>query len=559
MPTKSFEKALEQLDGLKKQFSAKSAAQILVVLERITRLRISDADSLLYLHELLLFVRAHPHNTAVLKQADAMLKTIPQLVLKLQKLNVDLSPLEHPESSGIAGLPVTDNFSFPIVSWLAQRTPSEVSFYWDWFEDENRIGEWWPGFMPLLEEDSLVEANIPFREWLREARGRKNEVTWLVDQFHKLGKRKAEIFNAQKLYVKWQYSYEESRTGLPGPNGKVFFHDGPLLQRRDVQFKDELNKPPLPVQELSPVDGQRAIDLARLASTVRYRELYGFTNGDPKSVYQVDLGRGVCLQLISLPPEKRLPLRAYHSAMIYKNSVPIGYFEGLSFFERMESGFNLYYTFRDGETAWLYAQILRVMKHLTGVTAFSLDPYQIGFENEEGIASGAYWFYRKLGFRSTSKPIQELTEKEETRIATRKNYRTSAATLRRLAHAPMILELDETRSGDWDNFQIRNIGFAVQRLMAQQFDGNEEQIRLKALQTITRVLGIEEQPQDSKSFSDLAIALFLVPELQRWSNDDKVLLKRIIEAKCKRDESNYLKLLQKHDRLREVFLRLGSS
>jgi hypothetical protein len=105
--------------------------------------------------------------------------------------------------------------------------------------------------------------------------------------------------------------------------------------------------------------------------------------------------------VISLPSGKRLPLRAYHSAMIYKNGVPIGYFEGLSFFERMESGFNLYYTFREGETAWLYANILNVMRRLTGASSFSLDPYQIGFENEEGIQSGAFWFYRKLGFRST--------------------------------------------------------------------------------------------------------------------------------------------------------------
>jgi len=28
--------------------------------------------------------------------------------------------------------------------------------------------------------------------------------------------------------------------------------------------------------------------------------------------------------------------------MIFKNGVPVGYFEGLSLFERMESGFNLY-------------------------------------------------------------------------------------------------------------------------------------------------------------------------------------------------------------------------
>ena len=149
--------------------------------------------------------------------------------------------------------------------------------------------------------------------------------------------------------------------------------------------------------------------------------------------------------------------------MIYKNGVPIGYFEGLSLFERMESGFNLYYTFRDGETAWLYARVLNVMRHFTGVTTFAIDPYQIGFENEEGIESGAFWFYRKLGFRPTHRDVVKLVEKEEQKIASRKGYRTSARTLRRLARSSMVFELDSHVAGDWDRFEVRKIGFRAQR------------------------------------------------------------------------------------------------
>lgn len=125
--------------------------------------------------------------------------------------------------------------------------------------------------------------------------------------------------------------------------------------------------------------------------------------------------------------------------MIFKNGVPVGYFEGISLFERMEGGFNLYYTFRDGETAWLYARILNIFRHLLGVTAFSIDPYQIGFENEEGIESGAFWFYRKLGFRPTRPDVMKLVLNEEKKLASRSNYRTSANTLRKLAGGPMIL------------------------------------------------------------------------------------------------------------------------
>ena len=207
-------------------------------------------------------------------------------------------------------------------------------------------------------------------------------------------------------------------------------------------MRDELNKPAPVFERLSPKQGETILDMTREASTLRYRELYGFTHGDPRRVLQANIGRGVDIFVMGVPPDKRLPLRAYHAAMIFKNGVPVGYFEGLSIFERMESGFNLYYTFRDGETAWLYARVLNIFRHLLGVTVFTLDPYQIGFENEEGIESGAFWFYRKFGFRPANREVMKLVLTEEKKIATRSAYRTSARTLRKLAESPMIFELD---------------------------------------------------------------------------------------------------------------------
>ena len=206
--------------------------------------------------------------------------------------------------------------------------------------------------------------------------------------------------------------------------------------------------------------------MARETSTVRYRELYGFTHGDPTRVLRASPGRGVDIFVMGVPPERRLPLRAYHAAMIFKNGVPVGYFEGLSLFERMESGFNFYYSFREGETAWIYARSLSLFHHLLGVTAFSIDPYQIGYENEEGIESGAFWFYRKLGFRPARPNLLKHTLEEEKKIARRLSYRTPARVLRQLAAGSMIFEMAQTKTGDWDRFQVRNLGLAVQRRMA---------------------------------------------------------------------------------------------
>lgn len=69
-----------------------------------------------------------------------------------------------------------------------------------------------------------------------------------------------------------------------------------------------------------------------------------------------------------------------------------------------------------------------------GVEVFSIDPYQIGHDNEEAIESGAFWFYRKLGFQPASRELEQLTAKEEARIAARPGYRTPPATLRCLVY-----------------------------------------------------------------------------------------------------------------------------
>src|SRR5258708_18705559 len=178
----------------------------------------------------------------------------------------------------------------------------------------------------------------------------------------------------------------------------------------------------------------------------------------------------------------------------------------------MESGFNLYYTFREGETAWLYARILRLMKQLLGVTVFSIDPYQVGLENEEGIESGAFWFYRKLGFRPTQPDLLKLSLSEERRISAGPQRRTSARTLRKLAAGHMLFELSDTGAavGNWDRFQIRKVGLAVQGRMARDFNGNAQEVRLKSIALVERTLGLQIRDWtagDRSALENLALLL----------------------------------------------------
>ena len=557
---------LNQLDELKRSFDAPARTHASRALEALARQRFTDADSLIRFHEILLFMRAYPHSPEILRRVEEILSAFAERVELLSEAGADLSPFEEGEVSGIAGTSLTANFSYAVVRWLVKRHPSEVSIDWEGYEDGARLGKTLPRFLPLLEDDALVEANVPYMEWLRAACGRKvNTLEWLIRRFEQVAlpdKNRAELYDSLKLYIRWEpRRHRTTRTGMRRAVRRVFFHDQPLLRRSDISLRSELDSPPLPLKKLTRHEGEAILDMIRDTSTIRYRELHGFTYGDPARVLRAEAGRGVELFFNGVLPEHRLPLRAYHSAFIFKNGIPVGYAEGLSLFERMEFGFNLYYTFRDGESAWLYARILRLFRQLLGVTAFSVDPYQIGFENEEGIESGAFWFYRKMGFRPTRDETMKIVLAEEGKIASRPQYRTLARILRQISASHLLFEIPPVSHSEWDRFQIRNLGLAVNRRMAERFGGDATMIRKRSTTMVERALGLRTdawKEAERLAFENLAPVLALIPDLARWTDDEKRAIARLARAKGGADESRYVQLLQKHRRLREAIIKIGS-
>jgi hypothetical protein len=564
--SEALERLLNQLDELKRRFDAEARTRAANVLARLAKRRFTDAGALIRFHEILLFMRAYPQSPDTLSRVEEILASFPHRVELLREAGVDLSPFEEGEVSGIAGTSLTANFSYPVARWLARRHPEEVTIDWEGYEDGARLGETLPRFLPLLEEDALVEANVPFLDWLRAAsRERERSLSWLIQRFEELplsDQERAELYGSLKLYIRWQpREFRVTRTGMKRAVRKVFYHDQPLLRRSDISLQSELDAPPLPLKRLSRHEGEAMLDMIRDTSAIRYRELHGFTYGDPRSFLRADAGRGVEFFFNGVLPLHRLPLRAYHSAFMFKNGIPVGYAEGLTLFERMEFGFNLYYTFRDGESAWLYARMLRLFRQVLGVTSFSVDPYQIGFENEEGIESGAFWFYRKLGFRPTLDHVMKIALGEERKMRARPEYRTSPRILRQISASHLLFEPSRAPRSDWDRFQVRNLGLAVNRRMAESFDGNITRIRSASTATVARAL--KARPEDWKeterlAFENLALVLALIPGLARWTDDEKRALARLARAKGGANESRYVRLLQKHRKLRDAIIKLGS-
>jgi hypothetical protein len=258
-------------------------------------------------------------------------------------------------------------------------------------------------------------------------------------------------------------------------------------------------------------------------------------------------------------------LRAYVAGLTLKNGVPVNYIEAIGLCEWMEVGFNTFYTFRGGEAGWIYAQILRCLRHVMGTTCLSVYPYQLGKDNEEAIKSGAFWFYRKLGFRPGRADLQRLAEREEQKIAVKPKYRTPAHTLRRLAAEHVFYELPGNEVGAWDRFSTRSIGLRVNRRMARDFGGEAGVMREHSMRALERSLfprgrvgRLSWTPLEKAAFENFALVLTQVPGLAAWTREEKEDLLRIIRAKADTDEMLYLRLTQRHSRLRKALLRLGS-
>ena len=108
---------------------------------------------------------------------------------------------------------------------------------------------------------------------------------------------------------------------------------------------------------------------------------------------------------------------------------------------------------------------------------------------------------------------------------------------------------------------MRNIGLAVQRRMAATSNGDAEKFTSGATKELARALGLQVDAWPRVGFAalrDFAVVLSLVTDLREWSAQEKLALVQVIRAKSAPDESRYLRLMQKHPRLRETLIRLGS-
>jgi hypothetical protein len=350
-----------------------------------------------------------------------------------------------------------------------------------------------------------------------------------------------------------------SRTAAGTAPARVVFQTMPLDRARP-DIAAELRRAPLAVRTVTRAEGQRLIDLARAAMVTRNRDLDVFSWGDPDDVRLADCGGGLQFAVIGAIPERRLLMEAVYAFLTLKNGVPIGYVLNSALYGSAEIAYNVFENWRGAEAGAIYGRVLATVRHLFNADSFTIYPYQLGDGNKEGLESGAWWFYQKLGFRPRDPEARALMELELKRMQSRPSHRSSIGTLKRLARANLYYHLGRERDDVIGLVPLPTAGLAVTALLASRFgDDRERGARTCALEA-ARLLGAPSRSRwtdgERLAWDRWSPLVLVLPGVATWTRAEKRALVEVVRAKGGRRESEFVRRFDRHRRLRDALRRL---
>ena len=550
---------IRRIDELKFVYGGDAAARKLALLDALERRRLPRASAVERVHEFLCYLRAYPDNAAVLDVAETMLGRFDRRAdfRRHRKALAD---------TGIAGTAIHYVFFWFTAHWIARRWPGRITIDWKAFDGAAEVERLLHLLLPYSETPTIDAVDLPLRRLLQRLKGpAETDAAFLVRRFETIH---PTSFGRETIYERIGIPLvlapgpgTPSRTLAKHESGPPVFQARPLDRSRPV-LRGEIVKPPRAVRSVTPGDADRLIDLAREAMVTRGRDLDNFIHADRDDVRIFEYGDGLAFACYGLTPERRLLLESVYGMLTLKNGVPIGYVLASGLFGSSEVMYNVFDTFRGGESARIYGRVLSMARVLFGADTFAIDPFQLGHANPEGQKSGAFWFYDKLGFRPIDAKVLGLIREERRRLALHPGERSSPATIHRLSAEYVFLHAARPRRDVLGQVSIGNIGLHVSRLLAARGGADRERAVRGCSRDAARLLGVRSFGAWTQGerlawdrWSPLVLAL---GDAGRWPAADRAALVDVIRAKGGRRESDFVRRFDRHRRLRRAVLGLAA-
>lgn len=552
---------IRRLEKIRNRYGGGAGAEKRAILEALALRAIDDARLLLRYHEALLFLRAYPDDERIFRLARRECARIGARVARLHPSEAELL-----DDTAVAGTPLHYTYDLVTAGKLLHWFGDTLDIDWDEMETTEGIDQVLPLAAEWVENDGLDLADISTFDWiaLRKGAPDASALRWLVASIERIDAApavKRRLYDAIELPVVWDLGdCDASRTNHRVSNGPVVYHDGPLL-RRVADFRKAIIAPGPELEAAPRREASRLIRSARCSLAVRHRSLYPIEYANPDDVLVFEPGRGYRLVLYGMQPPYRLPWESDYGALIVKNGYPIGYGVGAMLFEQMEIAVNIFDTWRGGEAAHVFTQFIRAFHRHFGCTRFKIVNYQVGHENEEGLKSGSFWFYYKLGFVPKDGGVRRLAAAEFARIHRDGAYRTPVATLKKLAVSDMYLTLRGDPAVIPEDFPLADLGTSTTAWIGDRFDGDGRRAKRECAAAVARALGSpgwKRWPRMEREwFARLAIPLARIDGLERWPREDRRALVALLRSKGKPGEAEYVRRLLGARRLRRSLTKIA--
>ncbi len=500
-------------------------------------------------HDLLLFHTAFPFNPIIYQLASGELQRIAETVKKNDSSG-NTAKQTSLMASGITNSALLCSYSLPLTQWLVKKFPLSTSFGGSDAARE-AVKNIFQLLLPSIEFERTSQRELNLTARIKLVSGFQQPVAqlhWLLQAFYDSplpSAVKDELFGQLKVFTRWQLADEHfSRTAIHLPVKKRWYQKGFI--KKISPGSTILQTTGTPVL-LSPAARTHLLDSMKASLAFYYRETDPFTYPDEDELELFDMGRGVQIAVVGMQKEKRLSLESYIGYMAFKNGIPVAYGGGWIWGRRCKIGVNIYPPFRKGESAWLFCQVMRLYYQQYGVRRFVIRPYQFGKGNPEGLRSGAFWFYYKLGFRPVEQHIHTDAENEWKKIQTIPHYRTTVEKLQLFTSSDLewIITADS-----FPVYGADKISAAISDHINQNFGSVRQKAVIASLKKMNRLfpaaLLYNRSLFEQEVTANWSLLTMLIDNINNWTETQKKKLVQLIRLKQIGKESEYIMQLQNH-------------
>jgi hypothetical protein len=557
---------IESIAALKASFSPSDSKRKIAIIEKLIVRSIKNPRSLIKYHDTLCFLQAYPDNPPLLKLVDIELADFAGRVEYFREVKGPDD--DRIDDTGMVDTIIHYPYNIHMASWLVDNYGPSVDIDWDDYaeKEDDPISGMLNMFALYMESDGVDDEDLTTEDWIAKATGSSHTaLSWLLEKLNRIQapfEIKQYLYDNSELQLKWHLGRTgAARTLAKNPCRKIYFQKKPMKKQK-IDLRKSLRKAAPALSLLSAKTGSEIINRLIRAQLPRHRELYPVLYANPAEVYSTSPGRGLEIFILGMRADDRMPLETNYSALLIKNGVPIGYGIAVLLFERCEIAINVFDTFRSGEASLIFEHFFRVFYHHFGGRAFIMRRWQVGHENEEGLQSGSFWFYFKLGFRSIDPRANELARAEWLKIRKDKSYRTDIKTLKKLALSDMVIDLRPNVDKPYEELLVSRIAFALTYRIAEKYNGDGRKAESDSMRSIKRALGIDNLESwtvsEKLQFRRWSPILASIPDFPTWKTTERKHLLRIIRSKAAIREKNYVEFLQEHRRLRNALMDLAA-